>query len=195
MKNKLRITKDFVIISAIVTGLAFFAISCSRGSSPKRVISGIPQGFSDGLCNWGTAGPQRFQCRGKTYVYGIISCSSGFTEDVFCEEQYSYSGQACKADTSPDTVACHSLLPPSGSPPHSPPGTSPGHSNEFCNWGFAGPQRFHCRGKTYIYGVVSCVPSGVTGELFCEEQYVHNGPACKADNSPDTVACHSLAPK
>ena len=65
----------------------------------------------------------------------------------------------------------------------------PASSNEFCNWGFAGPKYFKYRGKTYVYGSVACA-SGIYSDIFCEERYSKSGQNCVADNSPDTIACH-----
>lgn len=131
------------------------------------------------FCNWGFTGPGIFECRGKRYAHGTTVCPSGTYKNIFCEERLSTSGRACQADQSPDTVACRQQFQQS-------------HANnqgEHCKWGFGGPKRFQCDGKTYVHGFIRCA-SGSTDDLFCEARYANSISACQNDESLETIDCH-----
>ena len=111
--------------------LGFFSsnLSCNNSSKPSQRTSpqptpsnptpsqpenptsseNIPPNLNE-FCNWGFAGPQKFECRGKTYTYGSVACKSGFYQNVFCESKYSTHGYTCQEDESPDTIACYNIL-------------------------------------------------------------------------------------
>ena len=148
----------------------------------KKEDTGRNPANANDFCNWGFAGPKQFQCRGKKYLYGSVACSSGIYSSVFCESKYHNSGRDCSADNSPDTIACYKQMQQSQ--------TSPQKPAKFCNWGFAGPKRFQCRGKNYVYGHIVACSSEIYNNVFCEAQYSNNINNCLADTSPNTIACY-----
>jgi hypothetical protein len=63
-------------------------------------------------------------------------------------------------------------------------------NDEWCNWGFAGPQVITCNGQKFVYGSAFC-PSGMYRNIFCKEELSENGKGCSEDNSDITTSCYN----
>ena len=136
------------------------------------------------FCNWGFAGPKVHRCNGENYYHGTAACNSGLFRDVFCHERFNQNGQACADDNSAETMACYNrMVAPRRTDP------APGN-NEWCNWGFAGPQVITCNGQRFVFGTAAC-PSGMYSNIFCKEELSESGKACSDDNSDITIRCYN----
>ena len=136
------------------------------------------------FCNWGFAGPKIYRCNGENYYHGNAACNSGLYRDIFCNAKLYQNGQACSDDNSAETLECYSKM-------VAPRRTQPApKNNEWCNWGFAGPQMITCSGQKFVYGTAAC-PSGIYSNIFCKEALIDSGKECSNDNSDITIRCYN----
>ena len=102
---------------------------------------------------------------------------------------------SCNKPSPPKTPPNTTIIPTSSTPIIIQPPTNTGNQqpnlSEYCNWGFAPPEKFECNGKTYVYGSAACA-SGFYENIFCEEQYASHGYTCQQDNSSYTIICFAL---
>jgi hypothetical protein len=152
-----------------------------RKFPPKYTLS-FTQVVQADFCNWGFAGPKHYRCDGVNYVYGSAADGSGFYRSLFCRDSLSDDCRDCRDDNAPATIACYNKMVASKQ--------SKKESNEFCNWGIAGPKVITCNGQKYVYGTAAC-PSGIYSNIFCKEAFSYSGKACSDDNSPETIQCYN----
>ncbi len=156
----------------------------SGGGNRRRVISS-PH------CSWGFVGPKKIHCLNNTYVYGSVICGID-SHKVFCQEQFTTDIRLCIADNAPNTLTCEQQTRGVRSGSSSSGGNQPEVSeipDPSCNWGFVGPRRVQCRGKTYIYSPSVICSSKIYDQIFCEARFIYNINLCKGDNQPDTINC------
>lgn len=126
-------------------------------------------------CVWyGFIGPRNFNCDGKAYMYGKISCVNSGVKDLFCSAIHGFNIPACINDSkNPATVACANK-----------------HSQQqaqSCQW-VRTPKTVECNGKSYVHGSASCA-SFFHQVVFCSAEHSQNVPQCLSDNSPETLNC------
>ena len=115
----------------------------------------------------------------------ILTCATGVLFAVSCNKPSPPKTPPSSTTTTSTTGAPTSPTPVIVQPPKNI------NLSEYCNWGFAPPEKFECNGKLYVYGSAACV-SGFYENIFCEEQYASHGYTCQQDNSAYTIICFAL---